>query len=46
MSPVYEEDGLWWFIDGDYIQGPYTTESLALQAYQKYGKNNCPTCEE
>lgn len=47
MSPVYEEADAWWFdtsLDG--CMGPYKTEVLAIEAYHKYQKNNCPTCEE
>ena len=46
MSPVYEEAGAWWFDSNDGIMGPYDTEALALESYQRYNRNNCPTCEE
>jgi len=46
MSPVYEEAGSWWFDSNDGIMGPYDTEALALESYQRYNRNNCPTCEE
>lgn len=47
MSPVYEEDGKWWFdtsMDG--IMGPYDDKDIATEAYYKYMKTNCPSCEE
>lgn len=45
MNLVYQGKAGWYFMTDEGEQGPYGTESEAIQAFRSYVKD-CPTCEE